>query len=99
MFRTKANLPLLAMSITALCAGVLLFHGNSSNSLIVITGVMLWLVGCATMIALCTIAIFREEEKKTENRVPLFAYLAAGRTALHVYHLARRRSTGTLMLC
>jgi hypothetical protein len=84
MFRIKANLLFLALSITALCIGALLFFRNPSNWLTLITGAMLWFMGCATMIVWCTTATFREEEKKTENRVPLFQPLAAGRTVLHI---------------
>jgi len=70
MFRIKAYSPLLALSITALCIGVMMFYSNSSNWLTVITGLMLWFVGCVMMIAWCAMAALRDVEEKTEIQAP-----------------------------
>lgn len=68
MFRNKAYFPLLALSITGLCAGAIVFYGSSSNWLMAIMGVTLWLAGCAMMIAWCVVAVFRDAAGKSENQ-------------------------------
>jgi putative Mn2+ efflux pump MntP len=70
MFRIKAYSPLLALSITALCIGVIMFYSNSSNWMTVIAGLMLWFAGCVMMIAWFAMAALRDVEEKTENQAP-----------------------------
>jgi hypothetical protein len=84
MFRIKAYPSLLVLSITTLGTGALLFFRSTSSWLTLIVGAVLWFVGCAMMIALCMIATFRGEEKKSENQVPMRGPCAAVPSHFHI---------------